>query len=143
MPSPSRWPYFPDEQSLRSELARVFTPFFSAPAPRTAGVFPAVNIYDDGQSFLVRAELPGVEKGSLEVTAKGDQLTVRGERTIKTAAADASYHRRECEGGQFRRVVTLPQSVDADRIEATYKNGVLEVVLPRLPQLQPRRIPVN
>jgi HSP20 family protein len=135
----SRWPWF-GEDRFREELLRAFAP---ALRERSAGVFPPVNIYDDGNAFLVRAELPGVDKATLEVTAKGDQLTLRGERVIAAPRAEASYHRRECDAGQFRRAVTLPQAVDPEQIEATYKNGVLEVVLPRLPELKPRRISIN
>lgn len=71
-----------------------------------------------------------VTKDSIEVTAAGDQLTIRGERVLKAAEAGASYHRRECDGGKFRWVVTLPQAVDSAAIKATFKQGVLEVVLP-------------
>ncbi len=138
-----RWPWF-GEDRFREDVLRALSPFFRDPlTSRSAGVFPPVNIYDDGNAFLVRAELPGVDKTSLEVTAKGDQLTLRGERVIPKAAKDASYHRRECDGGQFRRVVTLPQPVDAEHIEATYRDGVLEVVLPRRPELKARRISVS
>jgi HSP20 family protein len=133
-----RWPWYSDE------LFRAFSPFFQETnVHRTAGVFPAVNLYDDGTSFLVRAELPGVDKDKLEVTAKGDQLTLRGERVIPAAGPDASYHRRERDGGQFRRVVTLPQAIDPDHIEARYVDGVLEVVLPRVPELKSRKITVS
>jgi HSP20 family protein len=139
----NRWPWFADDR-VRDELFRVFSPFQQGPsAPRSAGVFPSVNIYDDGNAFLVRAELPGVNKDTLEITAKGDQLTLRGDRVIATARTDASYHRRECDGGQFRRVLTLPQAVDTEKIEATFRDGVLEVVLPRVPSALPRRIAVN
>lgn len=121
-------------------LAQALASFFPT---GNAGVFPPLNVYDDGQAFLVRAEIPGVNKESLEVTAQGDQLTIRGERTVEAAASDASYHRRECEGGQFRRTLTLPHAVDSEAVQATYKHGVLEVVLPRVRELQPRRIAVN
>lgn len=110
---------------------------------RTAGVFPPVNIFDDGEAFLVRAEVPGLNKQSLEVTVKNDQLTLRGERVVAPAGSSANYHRREREGGTFRRVVTLPHRVDADHIRATYKQGVLEVVLPRVAEAKERRIEVH
>jgi HSP20 family protein len=112
-------------------------------APSEAGVFPAVNIYDDGEGFLVRAEMPGIDKNALEVTARGDQLAIRGERVLETAEAPASYHRREREGGQFRRTITLPQKIDSNGVRATYTNGVLEVVLPRLPEAQPRKVQIS
>lgn len=137
-----RWPWFFDDRPFRpEELLRAFAPFFQV--ARGAGVFPQVNIYDDGTSFLVRAELPGVKKETLDVTAHRDQLTIRGERVIEAPSGEASWHRRECQGGQFRRTVALPQPVDAEQVKATYRNGVLEVVLPRTPETQPRRIEVQ
>jgi HSP20 family protein len=138
----AHWPY-DSERSWPEEILRSFAPFLKAQGLRSAGVFPAVNIYDDGESFLVRAEIPGVDKDGLEVTVKSDQLTVRGERKIASVKGKASYHRRERESGQFRRTVTLPQPVDADKISANYKNGVLEVTLPRLAEAQPRKISIH
>lgn len=136
------WPTIgldPERVRLRYELLRGLLP----EGAFSPGVFPAVNIYDDGESFLVRAEIPGIDKDSLEITARGEQLTLRGERVIEPAAAPASYHRRERESGQFRRVVTLPQQVDAGQVAATYRDGVLEVVLPRVTEAQPRKIQVS
>lgn len=136
-----RFPFFDDRFKLSDELFRsFFTPSFTA-AARGAGVWPPVNLFDDGNSYLVRAEMPGVNKDSLEVTVKGDQLLVKGEREVR--AAKASYHRREREGGTFSRTFTLPEIVDADRINASYKNGVLEVTLPRVPKALPRKIQVH
>jgi HSP20 family protein len=135
-----------DRFQLQDELLRAFaSPFFPAASglKASSGVYPPVNLFDDGEVFLVRAELPGVDKSSLEVTAQGDQLTLRGERTIDAAEKKASYHRREREGGRFRRVVTLPQPINPDEIRATYRNGVLEVELPRAAELKPRKISVH
>ena len=131
---------FDDTRSrLFDELFRSMTQ--PAANPRL-GVFPAVNMYDDGESFLVRAEIPGIDKESLDLTARKDQLTIRGTRTLSAAVEQASYHRQERDGGQFRRTITLPQAVDADKISASYKDGVLEVVLPRAPEARQRKIPV-
>lgn len=139
----TQWPFFEDRLRWSDDLLRSLAPLLNSGLARSAGVFPAVNIYDDGQAFLVRAELPAIDKDSIDVTVKGDQLTLRGERRLEQPEQGANYHRREREAGQFRRVVTLPQRVDADRIAATFKNGVLEVTLPRLPEAQPRKISVN
>jgi HSP20 family protein len=136
------WPWHEDPLRRAEELLRWVAPSLSASTQRSAGVFPPVNIYDDGESYLVRAEIPGINKDALELTVKGDQLTIRGERDVKPEP-DASYHRRERDSGQFRRVVTLPQAVDAEKINATYKLGVLEVRLPRKPEAQPRKISVS
>lgn len=111
-------------------------------APR-AGVFPQINLYDDGETFLVRAEVAGIDKSTLEVTTRKDQLTIRGTRTVAQPEASASYHRREREAGQFRRTLTLPQPVDGDKVTASYKDGVLEIRLPRAPEARQRRIQVS
>jgi HSP20 family protein len=135
------WPWHEDPLRRAEERLRWALPSLSA--QRSAGVFPPVNIYDDGESYLVRAEMPGINKDALELTVKGDQLTIRGERDVKPAQPEASYHRRERDSGQFRRAVTLPQAVDGEKISATYKLGVLEVRLPRKPEAQPRKISVS
>ena len=110
---------------------------------RTRGVFPAVNIYDDGESYMVRAELPGIDKEKLDISAKEDQIVIRGERAIKTAGDDANYHRREREGGEFRRAVSLPQTINNDKVMASYQNGVLEIRAPRSERSKPKKIEVK
>ncbi|MFN2432134.1 MAG: Hsp20/alpha crystallin family protein [Gemmatimonadota bacterium] len=136
------WP-FPTEDSERSRLRDELASLLGGAATAGAGVFPAVNIYDDGQSFLLRAELPGMDKDSLDITLRGEQVVVRGERRPTAPDATASFHRRERESGHFRRVVTLPERVEAGRVEATYTDGVLEIVLPRVPEAQPRKVRVS
>lgn len=139
----SAWPWF-DERGRFEELVRTFfqTPGV-APSARSSGVFPPVNVYDDGTSFLLRAELPGVEKDGLEITVKGNQVTLRGERKSHAAGKEAAYHRREAQAGQFRRVVTLPEAVAADSVRASLEHGVLELVLPRVPEALPRKITLS
>jgi HSP20 family protein len=132
---------------LRDELRS----FFDDPRGRSqtagtraaSGVFPPVNIYDDGESFLVRTELPGVAPEGLDISAKGDQLVIRGERTVDAPGEQANLHRREREGGTFRRAVTLPQEIDPDNVHARLQHGVLDVYAPRSPKARPRRIEVE
>lgn len=126
---------------LQDELFRTLAGNLTTPSRRAANVFPPINLFDDGNNFLVRAELPGVSKESLDVSVKGDEITLKGQREIRVA--NASYHRREREGGVFQRTVTLPEAIDGERIQASYKNGVLEVTVPRVPKAQPRRIEIN
>jgi HSP20 family protein len=142
--SSTRFTWF-DERPFRlqEELLRAFAPLLNAGVSRGAGVFPPVNIYDNGEAFLIRAELPGVRKDSLEVTAHANELTLKGERARPEVKGEVSYHRRETAEGSFSRTVTLPQQVDGGRISATYKAGVLEVLLPRMPEAQPRKITVH
>lgn len=141
-----RWP-FDERASFAGELARSFfqDPFFQdgLGTPRGSGVFPPVNVFENGEAYRIRAEIPGVDKETLDVSVKGDELTLRGERRIEAAEAAASYHRRERSGGQFRRTVTLPRPVDSENIRASYRNGVLEVELPFVPESKPRKIAIH
>jgi HSP20 family protein len=107
-----------------------------------ARVFPPLNAYDDGESFVVHAEIPGVEPSSLEVSATGRALTIKGERK-PMEAADLSYHRRERDHGVWNRTLSLPQPVDADKIRASYKDGILEVILPKAAEARPRRVEIQ
>lgn len=137
-----RWPSLLDERLPQPEdLFRAL--FNTHPQARGANVFPAINLYDDGNAFLLRAEVPGIDKETLEITAKGTEVTLRGERNITSPGTEASFHRREREAGKFRRTVTLPQPVDADGIKASYKAGVLEVVVPRAAEAKPRKIAIS
>ena len=140
------WP-FDERYAWPSDFFRALAPLFQGTgfqptASRASRVFPPVNIYETRDGFAVRAEMPGVDKDALDISARGDQLTIQGERKVE-ATEGASFHRRERAGGHFSRVVTLPKPVDAERIQATFKNGVLEVLMPVVPQMQPRKIAVS
>ena len=102
---------------------------------------PQLNVYDDGDAFHVRAELPGLRKDRLDISVAGDVLTVKAERPPEESRG--SYHRRERSYGSYSRSVTLPDAVDVDHVRASYKNGVLEVTLPRAPELRPRKVTIE
>lgn len=130
---------------FRSELNSLLNDRFSRVSGTRAasGVFPAVNIYDDGESYLVRAELPGVSSENLDISAKGDQLVIRGERTLADVDEHANFHRREREGGSFRRAVSLPEPIDSSKVRASLEFGILEVYAPRTPESKPRKIDIS
>jgi HSP20 family protein len=106
-----------------------------------AGVFPSVNIYSGQDGIAVLAELPGVNKEDLEVSAQGDTLTLQGRRS-PVAQDAAAYHRNERRSGTFTRSVQLPYRIDPSRIEAHLENGVLRLSLPRPEEDKPRRIAI-
>lgn len=112
-------------------------------ARRTTGVFPRVNLYDDGEGFRLIAELPGVDEESLEINAKREQLDIRGERNIEPADEDASYHRRERNGGRFRRTLTLPDPIELEGVTARLEQGVLDVYAPRAEDSKPKQIDIE
>lgn len=108
----------------------------------SAGVFPALNLSEDENNLYVRAELPGVVPEEIEITTKENNLIIKGERKIAAEGEKVSYHRREREAGSFRRIISLPTRVDAEKVTAVCKNGVLTVTLPRAAEVKPRKIEV-
>jgi HSP20 family protein len=108
-----------------------------------ASVYPPINIYDDGESFIARAEIPGVEPDKLDITVTGDTLTLRGERDVAEGGETCCYHRRERSAGEFKRAFTLPEQVDSSKVVAQTINGVLEILLPRAEQAKQRKVTVK
>ena len=110
---------------------------------RSANVFPPVNIYDDGERFRLRAEMPGVSEDSLEIDARRAELTIRGVRNESAASRDAQWHRRERQTGEFRRTITLPEEIDTSKVRAKLRQGVLDVVAPRRQETDKKKIEIQ
>ncbi len=132
---------------LRSEVDRLMGDVFGAApvrATRTWGtpVFPAVNVWDEGEQLFAEAELPGVKSEDLDISVVGDQLTLCGRRPDGTGE-ETSFHRRERGVGDFSRTLRLPYEVDAEGVEATLRDGVLTLRLPKAQSAKPRKIQVN
>jgi len=107
---------------------------YGAPLPTAPrGVFPAVNLYESEDAYILTAELPGVEPDDIDVSIEGTTVTLRGERRIEFADEQASLHRRERQAGVFRRSFELPVAIEADKAEAVHRNGVLILRLPKTP----------
>lgn len=110
---------------------------------RTAGVFPLVNLTEDGDHYYLRAELPGIKASDLDISVTGTSVTISGERKIPEEGEGATYHRREREAGRFSRTVTISDPVETAKIEAECKNGVLTITLPKAEESKPRQIAVK
>lgn len=122
---------------LQQEMSRLFGE--SGHAPSRA--FPATNLYDDGENFMLRSELPGLDKDKLDITVAGDVLSIKGSRVDDKH--EGSYHRRERGWEDFHRSVTLPDTIDVEKVHAAYQDGVLEVTLPRAPDARPRKVSIS
>lgn len=107
-----------------------------------SGAFPLVNVFTDGDDFVVVAELPGVKKEDLDVQVRGDTLRLQGKKSVAYDET-ASVHRRERAAGQFDRTLTLPDDVDVARVSAEYRDGVLTLRLPRAESAKPRTVNIN
>ncbi len=107
-----------------------------------SGAFPLINVFNEGDDFVVVAELPGVKKEDLDVQVRGDTLRLQGKKTVAYDET-ASIHRRERASGQFDRTLTLPDEIDAARVSAEYRDGVLTLRLPRAESAKPRTVTIN
>jgi HSP20 family protein len=108
-----------------------------------AGVFPLMNVTEDKESYYVRAELPGLKAGDLDIFVTGDTLSISGERKLPVEDDEAQYHRREREAGKFSRIVSLPAQVDTEKAEARCTDGILTVVMPKVEAAKPKQIAVK
>lgn len=108
-----------------------------------AGVFPLINLTEDGDRYLVRAELPGLKAEDLDIQATGNTLSISGERKIPTEEGNVRYHRRERESGRFSRMIAMPGDINSEKIEAKLANGILTVVVAKAEKAKPRQITVS
>ena len=136
---------FTDLGSLRNAIDQVFGDFMGRTrfTPFYAGVYPAFNITGDKDNLYLRAELPGIDPKQINITATSDSLTIRGERIIAPVGKEVNYHQREREHGTFRRIINLPAEINTDTITASYKDGVLTVVMPKAEAAKPRQIEIK
>jgi HSP20 family protein len=128
---------------LQGQMNRLFESFSEdLPTARPyATAYPALNTWEDGDNAYVEAELPGMSMDDLEIYVAGSELRIAGERKIAEPQG-ASWHRRERTQGRFTRTLTLPWEIDADKVEATLKDGVLTIKLPKCESCKPRKVKV-
>lgn len=104
--------------------------------------YPALNIREEGDALIVEAEVPGASMADIDVEVLGNELTIAGRRE-SVDDENAAYLRRERRVGEFRRVVTLPEEIDGDKVKAVLQNGVLTVTLPKAEAAKARRIEIK
>lgn len=107
------------------------------------GWMPALEMYEKEDKFVVRTELPGMKKEEIDISVLGDTLTIKGERKAESEVKDDDYYRCEMCYGKFSRAITLPSSVQTSKVEASYDNGILEIILPRATEAKPKKVEVK
>ena len=140
-----RWDAFRDLAAREEQLSRMLAGFDAGPQDDfTRGAWvPAVDIYSNGQHELVmKAELPDMKEEEIELTVEDHTLTLRGERKLDTEVTEQQFHRIERSYGSFVRTFALPPTVDAGKVSADYKSGVLTVRLPLREEAKPNKIKV-
>lgn len=107
------------------------------------GFAPAVDVYEEGNNVIVEAPLPGIEAEDVEISIENDVLSIQGKSEKKTEVDDKNYYRKEVRYGSFHRAIALPYSVDGDKAEAKYDNGVLKVSVPKAEQVKKKMIKIQ
>ncbi|MFP4014451.1 MAG: Hsp20/alpha crystallin family protein [Chitinispirillaceae bacterium] len=132
--------------TFRSMLDEFFNePFFLSDRDLTGKMWPRVDINEDKERFVVRADLPGMKKEDINVSIEGDTLTISGEKKEEFKKEEGAYSHFERSYGTFNRAFTLPENVDKDKVDAKYKDGVLELSLIKTgePKIKGKKIEIK
>src|SRR3954469_10501006 len=135
-----RWDPFRD---LQREVGRLFETLEPLHPWRLARHYPAINLYDAGDRYVLSAQLPGMGPQDLDLSITGETLTMRGERKRPEGVSDESYRRQERHFGRWTRTVSLPDRVDSAQVTAGFSQGMLTVSLPKAEDAKPRHISVG
>ncbi|HUR44301.1 MAG TPA: Hsp20/alpha crystallin family protein [Candidatus Saccharimonadales bacterium] len=143
----TRWSPLHQLSNIRDEIERMFenpySPLLEDNQSFFTGWGPALDLHEDKENIFVKAEVPGMKKEEIEISLHDGTLTLSGERRESTPEAGVTPIRTERFAGRFSRSVSLPSSVDADKVKATYRDGILTVVLPKAEDAKPKQIQIN
>jgi HSP20 family protein len=135
-----------EPRTLRDEMDRLFDSFFGmtpAQSERGAVWSPAVNVREDDSNFYIEAELPGMSKEDIDLEIEQNSLCIKGDRKFEKKEEGENYHFVERSYGSFYRSFTLPSNVDAEAISAEYKDGVLQVTVPKKEEVKPKKVDIK
>jgi HSP20 family protein len=146
-PEMNVWSPFRHLSTLRDEIDRLFESPLNALTSDSQqflnGWLPTIDLYEDKDNLLVKAELPGMKKEDIDISLHGDVLTLSGERKEEEAFEDAQAYRSERFLGKFQRTLTLPVNVSAEKVRASYMDGILSITLPKAEEAKPKQIEVK
>jgi len=139
-----RWDPFREVVALQNRVNSLFRDLNEGEGQVAATSFtPAVDIYEDAHKVVLKLEVPGIEEKDLDVRVENNTLTVKGERKFEAEEKEQNFHRIERRYGSFFRAFTLPSTVDAEHVAASYTAGVLKLELAKKPEAQPKQIKIN
>ena len=140
-----RWDPIRELDSLQGDMNRLFDRFFEGRGSNGASRrwIPAMDLVETDDSLVLRGDLPGMSEDDVDIEIKDNVLTVSGERKAENEEKGEGYHRVERAFGSFSRSLTLPQGVDAEKVEAKFENGVLEVRIPKPAVAKPTRVQIG
>jgi len=139
---------FSEIEKIQDEVNRLFNFSLSRGFEKSRGLLegawgPAVDVYDSKDNILIKAEIPGMNKDDIEVCVQGDTLIIKGEKKREHEEKKKDYVRSELYYGSFHRAIPLSAAVDTTKINAKYKNGVLELTLPKKEEVKPKQIKID
>lgn len=126
-------------QYLHNEMSRLF----SSVAPQTVYEYPPINVWSGEDDAIVTAEMPGIDPSLLELSVIGDTLTISSNIEPEELGEGGAYHRQERNYGYFKRILQLPFHVDAEKAEARYEKGIIQIKLPRAEDDKPRKVTIH
>lgn len=141
-----RWDPFDEMGTLGRSMERLFDDFFTRRPDREPAMLewePAIEMFETDQDVVVRAALPNIDPKQIDITVTGDAITLRGESKHEEEHTGRNYVRREFRHGSFSRTLPLPTEVKSAEAKATYKDGVLEVRIPKSERVTPRAVKVQ
>ncbi|MGE4295937.1 MAG: Hsp20/alpha crystallin family protein [Campylobacterales bacterium] len=142
---PVRFDPFGEFRQLEERMNRLFgnLPAVDRERGNISAFAPAVNTREEENAYVIEADLPGVDKDAIKIDLHGNTLTLSGERKEEKEEDKEGYHLKESFFGKFQRSFTLPEDVDADKIDAKNKNGVLTITLPKAPPKDKKQIAIK
>lgn len=138
-----RWNPAREMFTFNRHFGSLFDDFFGSGENAVTNWHPVVDVYENDDAVVVKAELPGVDKKDIAVNLDGRILTLKGERSQEKEVKEEKFYRRERVHGKFERHFTLPEAVDPEQIKADFKDGVLKIEIPRPVQAKPKQITVH
>ena len=143
-----RWRPTNSLTGIRGEMNRLFDDFFAGWPERRRGLLegewaPSIDVAETDENIIVTVELPGVKQKDVEITITDGILILKGEKKEEKEVKEKNYHRIERSYGSFQRSISLPTGVKADKAKATYKDGVLQVAIPKTEEAKPKQIKID
>jgi HSP20 family protein len=143
-----RWEPVRELGTIQNEMNRLFNTFFEAPAggngsPTLRRWIPAMDLVETEGEYVLRADLPGLSEGDVNIELEDNVLTISGERKAEHEERKEGYYRVERSSGSFSRSLTLPEGVDPDAVKANFDRGVLEVRIPKPEAKKPRKVAIS
>jgi len=143
-----RWDPFREMSALQERMNRLFSDVRAQAPVRGEEIvqgawIPAVDIFETNEAIVLKAELPGITAQDISVEVKDNTLTLKGEKKFEKEVKEENYHRVERSYGSFQRAFTLPGTIHQEKVKAKFKDGILEITLPKVEETKPKQIKVE